>query len=66
MRVNLNPQLAVMHTLWLREHNRVAAQLATVNPEWNDEILYQQARKIVIAEIQHIAYNEWMPLVLGK
>ncbi|KAJ9595022.1 hypothetical protein L9F63_013688, partial [Diploptera punctata] len=66
MRVNLHPQLTVMHTLWQREHNRVAQQLATVNPDWDDETLYQEARKVVIAEIQHITYNEWLPLVLGK
>ena len=65
MRVNLHPHLSVMHTLWLREHNRVAAILATINPDWNDETLYQEARKIVIAEIQHITYNEWVPLILG-
>ena len=56
----------MLHNLLLREHNRVARELHKYNPEWNDEIIYQESRRIVAAEIQHITYNEWMPLILGK
>ncbi|XP_071554291.1 salivary peroxidase/catechol oxidase isoform X4 [Temnothorax nylanderi] len=65
-RVNVHPQLAVIHTVWHREHNRVANTLARLNPDWSDEILYQEARRIVIAEIQHITYKEWLPILLGR
>lgn len=65
-RVNIYPQLAVIHTIWHREHNRIATNLAELNPSWTDEILYQESRRIVIAEIQHITYNEWLPIILGK
>jgi hypothetical protein len=66
VRVNEHGGLTSMHTLWMREHNRVADQLAQQNPEWGDEKLYQEARSTVIAEIQAISYNEFIPELLGE
>lgn len=64
-RVNELTGLVTTHALLLREHNRVARLLWSLNPRWSDEKIYQEARRIVIAEIQHITYNEWLPLIVG-
>lgn len=64
-RANDQPTVITLYTLFAREHNRVAKTLAFINPTWNDEKLFQEARKIVIAELQHIVYNEYLPVILG-
>ncbi|NWR60192.1 PERM Myeloperoxidase, partial [Bucorvus abyssinicus] len=58
-------ELACMHTLFLREHNRLARELKRLNPHWNGEKLYQEARKILGAMIQIITYRDYLPLLLG-
>lgn len=55
-----------MHMVWVREHNRIASYLHILNPAWRDERLFQEARKIVIAKLQHITYNEWVPVFFNK
>jgi len=91
-RVNENPNLQLMHTLWSREHNRLADEIKKsyenggIDKNFTGEGIFQEARRLkrrllnyilkgflslfifryLIAELQMIVYNEWLPLVLGK
>ena len=65
MRVNEQLSLTVMHTIWVREHNRIATELSTLNPGWSDNLLFQTARQIVGAMIQKITYKDFLPQILG-
>lgn len=64
VRANENPFLTSMHTLFVREHNRLCEELAQDHPFWTDEQLYQHARKLVGGILQAIVFEEWLP-VLG-
>ena len=65
IRATVQPGLTSMHTLFLNEHNRIAKTLKVLNSSLDDEELYQQSRYVVIAEVQNIVYNEFLPAVLG-
>ncbi|XP_074981330.1 putative oxidoreductase PXDNL isoform X3 [Caretta caretta] len=64
-RANEQLGLTAMHTLWFREHNRIARALLKMNPHWDGDTIYNEARKIVGAQMQHITYSHWLPKILG-
>ncbi|KAA3681541.1 peroxidase [Paragonimus westermani] len=64
-RSNENLGLLSMHTIWVREHNRLADGLRSLNPDWSGDRVYQEVRKIVGACMQAITYQVWLPMILG-
>ena len=67
-RANIQPGLLALHTLWLREHNAVAdaARLRLQHrPELSDEMLFQVARRVVVAELQAVTFTQYLPALLG-
>lgn len=64
-RVNENVGLSAIHSLFVREHNRLADRIHAHDPSLGDEAIYQWARKIVGAEMQAITYREYLPAVMG-
>ena len=72
VRVNENIELTAVQTLFVREHNRVAEQIASTEFQGRDltdpavdEEIFQRARQYVTALIQHITYNEFLPSTIG-
>jgi hypothetical protein len=65
IRVNEQVGLISMQTLFVREHNRVATEIAERHPQWTDEQIFQRARAFVIGEVQAITYKEFLPALIG-
>lgn len=57
--------LAGMHTIFVREHNRIARGIKALRPDWDDETLFQKTRRIVIGEWQNIVFGEFLSAMLG-
>ena len=66
VRANEQIGLTAMHTLFVREHNRLAEEYAQAHPNADGEEIYQRARRFVGALMQKITYRDYLPLLLGK
>lgn len=55
----------MLQYLLFREHNRLAREVAKYSNSSDDEYIFQTARNILIAEMQSIVYNEYLPILLG-
>jgi hypothetical protein len=58
VRANEQAGLTAMQTLFAREHNRIVAALPSTISQQDK---FQLARAVVIAEIQFVTYNEFLP-----
>jgi len=79
VRANEQVGLTALHILFVREHNRIADDLATrlaanepaLVQKLNDsglsqgDFIYESARALVGAQIQIITYEEFLPMLLG-
>jgi hypothetical protein len=57
--------MAMLLTLFAREHNAVCARLASEYPHWDDEELFQRARLVVAALLAKIHTVEWTPAIIS-
>lgn len=46
IRSNEQIGLLAMHTIWFREHNRIASELRHLNTHWDGDTIYYEARKV--------------------
>ena len=65
IRANEQVGLTALHTLFLREHNRLAGEIRAANTHLSGDQVYEAARRWVGAELQVITYREFLPLLLG-
>ncbi|XP_040893963.1 eosinophil peroxidase, partial [Toxotes jaculatrix] len=64
-RANEHLGMIALHTLFLREHNRLVKELHLLNPHWSPDIFYEEARKIMGAIHQILTWDHYLPRVLG-
>jgi hypothetical protein len=56
---NYNPHLSFLHWLFSVEHNAICDYYLAFHPDWDDEMLFQMARKVNCAQIARIHTIEW-------
>lgn len=56
---NYSPLLSFLHWLFVSEHNAIARHYAYFHPDWDDERLFQMARKVNVAQIARIHTVMW-------
>jgi len=57
--------LALLHSLFMREHNAVCDRLHAKHPELSDQELYEKARLVVAALMAKIHTVDWTPAIIA-
>ena len=57
--------LALLHTLFMLEHNAICERLRREFPTWSDDHLYEKARLINVAVMAKIHTTEWTPAIIA-
>lgn len=65
-RSNEHPAILSMHTLFVREHNRLVDVVKARIPSLPPRELYEFARKINIARYQKVMYEEFYPAIIRR
>ncbi|HPG25016.1 MAG TPA: peroxidase family protein [Myxococcota bacterium] len=66
VRANEQLGLIALHTLFVREHNRLADEIRRLDPTLDGDAIYERARRRVGALMQIITYEEFLPALLGR
>lgn len=65
-RCNEHPVLTAMHTIFMREHNRLVDVLKERIPSLSGKMRYEFARKLNVAQFQKIVFEEFYPAIIGS
>ena len=57
--------LALLHSLFMREHNAICDHLHAQHPELDDEELYDKARLVIAALMAKIHTVDWTPAIIA-
>lgn len=65
-RANEHPALTAIHTIFLREHNRLAEEVESRRPDLQANDCYELARAMNVAQFQKIVFDEFYPAMVGE
>ena len=61
VRVSEHAFLAVQHTVWVREHNRICAEVNADGTGMTEDAKFTLVRNVVVAKFQQVVLTEFLP-----